>query len=165
MKTIRFRLLLAAIAVLLGTAIARSQDADAAPAPPPNRPAYGMRGGEMGFFARALNLTDDQKAQMKAIRQKEMPTIKPLLEQSHQIELQMHQYAEGSYDETKVRSLATQKSQVEAEIDVQRTRIHSEMYQLLTAGQKTQLKQLEAEHQARMQQRMQDAPLAPPAEE
>jgi Spy/CpxP family protein refolding chaperone len=167
MKSIRFRLLLAAIAVLLGTAISRAQDADAAPAPPPNHPhAYGMRGPEMGFFAHALNLTDDQKAQMKSIWQKEQPTMKPLFQQSRQIEQQMHQYAEGTYDEAKVRTLATQKAQVEAEIAVQRTQIHNQMYQLLTADQKAQLKELEAQHAARRTAHMlPDAPPAPPTEE
>ena len=68
MKSIGHRLLVAALAVLLGSAIAKSQTASDAPPPPPmHGHEFGMRGEMMGFFARQLNLTDDQKAQMKAV--------------------------------------------------------------------------------------------------
>jgi protein CpxP len=117
----------------------------------------------MGFFARSLNLTDDQKTQMKAIMQKERPTMKPLFQQQRQIELQLRQYVEGTYDEAKVQALATQKAQIEAQITVQQTRTHNQMYQLLTPDQQSKLKDMEARHQARMQQRTKQAPPEPPA--
>jgi periplasmic protein CpxP/Spy len=165
MKTIRFRLLVAALAVLMGTAIAKSQTAADAPPPPP-------RGhGEFGmfhmidFFAKKLDLTEDQQTQMKAILEKERPTLKPLMEQSHQIERQLHQYAEGTYNETRVRALATQQSKVELELSVQRTRIHNELFQLLTSDQQAKLKELEADHEAHMQEHMQDPPAGPPVEQ
>ena len=52
MKSIRFRLLLSVLAVLLGTAIAKSQTTEDTPAPPPMHAHYGMHGHMMGFFAR-----------------------------------------------------------------------------------------------------------------
>src|SRR5690242_12072242 len=101
MKSIRFRLLIAAMAVLLGTAIARSQTTtDTAPPPPMHGHGFGMGHGfgtdghMMGFFARKLNLTDEQKAQMKTILDKEHPTMKPLFEQERQIDQQLRQYVE-----------------------------------------------------------------------
>jgi Spy/CpxP family protein refolding chaperone len=162
MKSIRFRLLVAAAAVLLGTAIANSQTTADTPALPPAH-HHGMHGHMMraGFFPRALNITAEQKTQMKAIMEKERPTMKPLFQQAHQIDQQLHQYSEGTYDETKVRALAAQKSQVEVELTVAHTRIHNEMYQLLTTDQRTQLQQIEANHQARMQQHMHEAPPTP----
>ncbi|HTW60133.1 MAG TPA: Spy/CpxP family protein refolding chaperone [Terriglobales bacterium] len=164
MKTIRFRLLIAAVTVLLGTALTKAQTAEDAPPPPPmHGHEFGM-GHMMGFFAKDLDLTADQQAQMKAVIEKEHPVIKPLMQQSRQIEQQLHQYAEGSYNETKVRALAAQQAQVELELTVQRTRIHNELYQLLTADQQAKLKDLEATREARMQQHMQDAPPPPPEE-
>ena len=162
MKSIRFRLLLAACAVLLGSVIARSQAADETAPPPMHGHHFGM-GEHMRLF-HELNLTDAQKAQMKSIMQKEHPTMKPLFQQSHQIELQLRQYVEGSYDEAKVRALAAQKAQVETELTVQQTRIHNEMYQLLTADQQSKLKELEAQHEARMQQHMKNGS-SPPLED
>ncbi|MGA2101200.1 MAG: Spy/CpxP family protein refolding chaperone [Candidatus Sulfotelmatobacter sp.] len=160
MKSIRYRLLIAALAVLFGTAIAKSQTADATPPPPMHGHEFGMGGPMMGFFAKELNITDEQKTQMKAVLQKEHPAMKPLMEQQRQIDLQLRQYVEGSFDQAKVQALAAQKSQVQAQITVQETRVHNELYQLLTADQQSQLKQLEAQHEARMQQRMNQAPPA-----
>lgn len=166
MKSFRFRLIIAAMAVLLGTAIAKSQIADDAPPPPARHMhgGFGMHHPMMGFFARELNLTDTQKAQMKSIMQKERPTLKPLFQQSHQVDLQLRQYVEGNYDEAKVRALAAQKAQVETEMTVQTTRIHNEMYQLLTSDQQARLKEIEARHEARMQQHATAAPVAAPEE-
>jgi len=163
MKSIRIRLLVATLAVLLGTAIGRSQISTDTP-PPTHVHAhqYGMHGHGMGFFPRSLNLTDAQHEQIKTIMQKERPVMKPLFQQSHQIEQQLSQYAEGTFDEGKVRALSTQKAQVEAELTVQKTRIHNEMFQVLTADQQSKMKEIEANRESRMQDRMQEsAPAAP----
>jgi Spy/CpxP family protein refolding chaperone len=165
MKSIRFRLLIAAMAVLLASSIANAQTSDdTAPPPPMHGHEYGMHDHMMGFFSKALNLTDDQKAQMKAIMQKEHPAMKPLMQQERQIDGQLRQYVEGTYEEAKVRALAVQKSQIGVELTVAETRIHNELYQVLTTEQRAQLKEMEAKHEARMQAHMHGAPPAPPEE-
>jgi periplasmic protein CpxP/Spy len=161
MKSIRFRLTVAALAVLLGTALSHAQTADET-GPPPMHGHHGMRDEMMGF-SKNLNLTADQKAQMKAIMQKEHPTLKPLFQQIHQTDLQIRQYSEGAYDEAKVRTLATQESQTKVELAVQMTRIHNELFQVLTPDQQAQQKQFEANREAHMQQHMHDGP--PPSEQ
>ena len=162
MKSIRTRLLVAALAVLMGATIAKSQTADSTPpSPPMHGHGFGMHGEMMGFFARKLNLTDDQKTQMKAVMQKERPTMQPLHQQEHQIDQQLRQYVEGNFDQAKVAALAGQKAQIQAQLTVEETKIHNQLYQLLTDDQKTQLKQMEANHQARMQQRMNKQAPAP----
>ena len=166
MKAIRFRLLIAFLAVLMGSVIAKSQTAEDTP------PAAPMHGHGMGtgmgieghlqFLAAKLNLTDDQKTQMKAIMQKEKPTMQALHQQEQQIDQQLRQYVEGSFDHDKVTALAAQKAQIHAALIVEQTRIHNELYQLLTSDQKAQLKQMEANHEARIQQRMnKQAPASP----
>lgn len=165
MKLFRFRLLVAALAVLIGTSIAKSQTADAPPPPPVHGHGFGMGsmgGPMMGFFAKQLNLTDDQKAQMKAVLQKERPTVQPLRQQQHQLDLQLLKYVQGDFDQAMVQTIAGQKAQIEAKLIVQETRIASEMYKLLTPDQQAQVKQMVANHEARMQQRMDQAPPAPP---
>jgi len=163
-KVIRFRLLIAFLAVLMGSVIAKSQTAEDTPPPPPMH-GHGMgmgMEGHMHFLAAKLNLTDDQKTQMKAIMQKEKPTMQPLHQQERQIDQQLRQYVEGNFDQAKVAALAAQKAQIQAAITVEQTRMHSELYQLLTSDQKAHLKQIEADHEARMQQRMnKQAPAVP----
>jgi protein CpxP len=116
----------------------------------------------MGFLAKQLNLTEDQKSQMKAIWQKESPTMKPLFQQQRLIDQQLRQYVEGSFDQDKVQALANQKAQIQAQMTVAETRIHNQMYQQLTPDQQSQLKQIEAKHEARMQQHMNRQPATPP---
>ena len=155
MKAIRFRLLIAFLAVLMGSVIAKSQTAeDTPPAPPMHGHGMGMAMGDPHFLAAKLNLTDDQKTQMKAIMQKEKPTIQPLQQQEQQIDQQLRQYVEGSFDRSKVGDLAAQKAQIHAALTVEQTRIHNELYQVLTSDQKAQLKQMEANRAARIEQRM-----------
>lgn len=167
MKSIRFRLVIAALAVVLGTALAKAQTAADAPPPPPMH-GHGGFGMEhmIGFFADYLNLSDAQQAQIKTIMEKERPVLQPLLQQVHQDEQQLHPYAEGAYDEAKVRTLAAQQSQTQIELTVQRTRIHNELFQVLTPEQQAKMQQFEARQQARMQKHMQDnqAPAAPSEE-
>jgi Spy/CpxP family protein refolding chaperone len=57
-------------------------------------PMHHRRGGFMGGMElplRQLNLTDDQKAQIKQIFQAEKPSMKPLMEQEHTARMQMVQ--------------------------------------------------------------------------
>jgi len=172
MKSIRFRLMMAALAVLLGTMIARAQTADAAaPAAPPaqhtmHRHGFHRAGYMRGFFADYLNLSDAQRAQMKTIMQKERPTLKPLMQQLHQTRQQLRQFEEGSFDEAKVRAVATQQAQAQVELTVQQTRIHNELFQVLTTDQQAKMKEFEARRAARMQKRMGQPPVdAAPQEE
>jgi len=166
MKSIRYRFLIAAAVVLLGTAFSNAQTADATQAPPPQRVhahGWGGRGGDhMGFFADYLNLTDAQQAQMKTIMQKEHASMKPLMAQMRENKQQLHQFEEGAYDEAKVRTLAAQQAQTQVELTVAQTRIHSEMFQVLTPDQQTKMKEFEARREARMQKHMQNH-AAPPA--
>jgi protein CpxP len=159
MKSIRFRLFVAALAVMLGGAIAKSQTADAAA--PMHGHEFGMEGHRMGFFAKYLNLTDDQRAQMKAVMHKEHSTMKPLMQQVHQMDQQLKQYVEGTYDEAKVQALVAQQAQTMVQLKVQETRIHNELYQLLTPEQQAKMKEVEANHEARMQKHMQGASATP----
>jgi protein CpxP len=157
MKTIRFRLLIAALVVTMGAAIAQSQTADAAPM---QGHAFGMR-GPMGFFSKYLDLTDAQRTQMKAVLQKEHAAMKPQMQQLHQMQTELKQYEEGTYDEAKVQALVAQQSQTLVQLRVQETRIHNELFQLLTPDQQAKMKEFEANREARMQQRMQNPPPAP----
>jgi periplasmic protein CpxP/Spy len=163
MKSFSFRFLVAALAVTLG-AFAHSQTSDAQAAPPPaHEHGFGPAGHMIAFYSKMLDITDAQKAQMKSVWQKERATIKPLMQQAHQLDQQLKQYEEGTFDQAKVQVLVSQQSQTLVQLKVEEARIHSELYQLLTPDQQTKLKEFEANRAARMQQHMQEN--AAPSEE
>ena len=155
MKSIRFRFLVAALAVMLGAAIAKSQTADATTPQPTHGQAWGMRGHMMGLPLRQLDLTDAQREQVKAVMHKEHSTMKPLMTQLHAMQQQLKQYSEGTYDEAKVQALVAQQAQTLVQVKVEQTRIHNELFQLLTSDQQSKLKEFEANREARMQRHMQ----------
>jgi Spy/CpxP family protein refolding chaperone len=158
MNPVRRRILAVVFGVGLMAAVAFSQTAV--------HPAgFGHRGGGFGMLGMMgdyLDLTDAQRTQMKAILAKEKPTIRPLMQQLAQGHQQMHQLEQaGPFDETKVRTLATQQSQTMTELMVQKARIKSELMQVLTADQKTKLAAFEAKRQARFQRHFGRAPADP----
>lgn len=160
MKTSRWKTLVVAISVVtLLAAIGFSQTA-ATTAGPGHR---GRHFGRMlGISTRHLDLTDAQKTQMKDIMTKEKPTIQPLMQQLAQNRRQMRQLeSAGTFDESKVRPLATQQSQTMAELIVQKARIKSELMQVLTPEQKTKMAAFEARREARFQKHLQQGQAAP----
>jgi periplasmic protein CpxP/Spy len=123
----------------------------------------GMFGGPMmGFYVHQLDLTDAQRAQVKAIMAKERPALQPLMQQMAQGHSQLRDLAlSGNFDEGKARELASQQTQAMTELAVQHARIASEMVQVLTADQKTKLNALITQHDQRMMNRMQRNTPAP----
>ena len=150
MQSNRFRILLAVLAVTLMTAVGFSQTVVKAAGP--GHRGGGFGGPMMGMFADYLDLTDAQRAQMKDIMTKEKPTIKPLMQQLSQSHQQLRQLeSAGTFDEAKVRALATQQAQTMTELTVQKARIKSELMQVLTPDQKDKMAKFETRRQARLQ--------------
>jgi periplasmic protein CpxP/Spy len=152
MRLHRMKLFSAVVVLTLASTAAFSQE----PAAAGPHGGGGFMGHEFGFFADYLDVTDAQRAQMKQTLDAEKPTLKPLMQQEEQSHQQMLQLIQsGNFDEAKALAIASQESQTHIQLEVQRARIHSELYQMLTPEQKTKLAQFMAKHQQRMQQHMQ----------
>jgi Spy/CpxP family protein refolding chaperone len=152
MKSSHIRLLVVTLALTLTAAVAVSQTVR-----PVQMHSDEMFGGHMlNFFADYLNLTDAQQAQMKDILAKEKPTIQPLVQQVAQSHHQLRQLEmSGSFDEAKARALVAQQSANLTELIVQKARIESELFQVLTPEQKTTITQFMQRHEQRLAQHMQ----------
>jgi len=151
MKSNYFKVFTAALLVAVLGAIGFSQTIRRA-----HMRGEGMFGGGMRYLAHQLDLTETQHAQVKAIMAKEKPNFQPLMLQMAQNRQQMRQLImSGSFDEAKVRELAAQQSQTVTELTVQRARVESEMFQLLTPEQKTKLTTIVTQHEQRMMNHMQ----------
>ena len=123
-----------------------------------------MENHQLDFYAKYLDITDAQRTQMKEVLHKEHSTMKPVMQQVHQMDQQLRQYEEGTFDEAKVQALVAQQAQTLVQVKVQEARIHNELYQLLTPEQQTKLKEFQANREARMQKHMQSAPANMPQE-
>ncbi len=125
----------------------------------------GHRHERMERIARELNLTDAQKAQIKTMMQAQRATMQPLMQQMAQNRLaMMNATAGGAFDQAKVQAIANQQSQVEAQLEVQRASIHSQIYnQVLTADQKAKADEMQQKKIARINQHLQK--LSQPATE
>ena len=123
-------------------------------------------GRMLNYYADALDLSSAQQDQIKQIWAKEKPTMEPLMQQMHQFHGQMSQLTDnGTFDEAKVRALATQQSQTFVEMAVQHARVKSEMMQVLTPEQRTKFAELQAKHAQRWQKHMQGKESLPPPPE
>jgi protein CpxP len=126
---------------------------------------HGHRGGFMGGMElplHQLNLTDEQKAQVKQIFQTEKPTMQPLMQQEHAAHMQLVQLiTSGAFDQSKAAAIAAQESQTHMQLEIEHAKIGSQIYQLLSSDQKTKVADIIAQHQKRMQERMQNKNQAP----
>jgi periplasmic protein CpxP/Spy len=107
----------------------------------------GMRDG--GFF-RQLNLTEDQKARIKQIRDSFAERNKPLQEQLRAKRQELRQASEGgTFNEALATQKLTEIAPLEAKLMGERAKLHQEMLSVLTADQKAQLEQQRAQFKTR----------------
>jgi protein CpxP len=98
----------------------------------------GPRGGDHLF--RGLNLTDAQKAQVKAIHEKLREEAEALHEQMRGIHEQMRPLVEAAaLDETAVRALLVREAAIATELKLIEARGQNAVFNVLTAEQKAKL--------------------------
>lgn len=158
--------LIATLALALVAGIAFAQEAGGGGGPKHGGMHRNFMGGqELGMYLHRLNLSDDQKAQVKQIFQNEKPAMKPLMQREMQARLQMMQLVtSGAFDEGKAATLANQEAQTHVAMEVEHAKIGAQIYQLLNSDQKAKVADMIAKHQQRMQQHLENQP-APAASE
>jgi len=115
---------------------------------------HGWHGGSMMPLLSQLNLSEDQKAQVKAIFDEEHTKIAPLAETS----MKAHRALGGAihaptFDESAVRSAAAQAAVVESDLAVERARLASRIRGVLSPDQQKQMDALRQQSLERMQGR------------
>jgi periplasmic protein CpxP/Spy len=127
---------------LLLTAAAAVAFSQGPPQGPP--PGGGFRGGPgprdgLGPIARDLNLTDDQKAQIKKINDSFAESNKALFDQMRTLHQSEPDPGSGTFDEAAVRAAAEARAKIQVELDVSHAKMMSQIAGVLTAEQKAQL--------------------------
>lgn len=113
-------------------------------------------GGLMQHVTRVFNLTDAQQTQVKAMWESEKPNVMPLLQQLADGHKQMlAATANGTFDETKVTPIATQQAQTISQLLVEKEKLSSKFYQILTPEQRTKFDSLRQQHETRIDNMLQ----------
>ncbi len=141
------------IAVLIGTAVIAASSALFAVArvddpqtpdennqqtdSPEMREGRGRFGpGGLLHILRVLDLTEEQKAAVKAIIMRERTTIRPLILEMFKLRLELRKAtAHGAFDEEQVRKLARGLADVSAKLLVEKARVWSRIFAILTPDQ------------------------------
>ena len=118
------------------------------------REHHGGRGMMGGHMFSQLNLTDDQKASLKKIRDSHSETIKSLHEQIRTAMQSLHQAEQGgAFDEALASQKLAQVAPLRAKLMAEEFKIHQESLAVLTAEQKTKLDSLRQQFKGRFSER------------
>jgi Spy/CpxP family protein refolding chaperone len=148
---------LIAIGVSAG-AYVHAQDQNTNPQPPPFRgrgmgPGRGP-GGPMGMLPMLgprLGLTDAQQDQIKAIAAAHKAEWKALADRGRTAHLALDEaIGADTVNEALIRQKSADAAAVDADVAVARAHAHTEVFQILTADQKAQLKTMQAQMKQRM---------------
>ena len=121
----------------------------------------GGRGFAAGFALGQLDLSDAQKQQVRDIMQRHRQQSQPVMDRLQQaMQAQRAAINAVPVNEAAVRQAAAALAAVEADMAVDQARMHADIFSLLTVEQQEKAKQLEAQGQARAQERRQRAPRA-----
>jgi Spy/CpxP family protein refolding chaperone len=111
----------------------------------------GMGPEMIDHIARELNLTDTQKTQVKSLFEAGHATLVPLQQKIGEVRKQLEAAtANGQFDETQVRALATQQAQLQAETIVEHERMKSKIFALLTAEQRVKAEEMHKRYRRHM---------------
>ena len=111
---------------------------------------HGWGGMRRGGFFRQLNLTEDQQAKMKQIRESFAERNKPLREQLRAKRQELRQASEGgTFNEALATQKLTEMASLEAKLMGEQFKMHQETLSVLTAEQKAQLEQSKAQFKTR----------------
>lgn len=133
-------LLLLLLGLFGAAALPSQQFGDQPPGPPPDGP----RGNGI-MFLWALDLTDAQKSQIKAIMDSERSSTEAIAGQLRDARKTISDATlDGQFDEQRIRSLAAVEAQLQVEMTVARARRQAAVYKILTEEQQAKLKDLRA---------------------
>jgi periplasmic protein CpxP/Spy len=119
----------------------------------------GGPGGPMGMLpmlGRQLGLTDAQKGQIKQIADSHKDEWKALADRGRTAHAALNDAVTAdAFDEALIRSRSAEAAVVDTDMAVARARAHAEVFQILTADQKAQLKTKQTQMKDRMKNRQQ----------
>ena len=135
------------LAIVLGSltfVFAQTKDAGGDIRPPRGeRGAHPPMGGIPPFVLEKLNLTDEQKTQIKTIEDATRAAARDNFDKMRAYDEQMRTLVDsGNFDEAQARQILNGKAQIQTELELARIKTDMAIKNVLTAEQKTQFEQL-----------------------
>ena len=151
MKSIPMILAVAALLILTSITVVAAQG----PGPGGKGPnARGSQGDQLRRALSRLDLSEDQKASIKALFESNKDSMQAERETLRAARQALRaQMQSESFDEAAIRNLAGQAGAAEVEMAVARASLHNQVRQLLTDEQRGQLKEMQARRMERMEER------------
>ena len=142
---------MAAILTVATAAVAFSQTGSGKP-----KHDGGGLGFKLGMMTDYLDLTDVQQGQVKQVLASEKTALIPLKQQLAQTRQQiLQEVSSGTFDQAKITALASQQSQTKTQLEVEKAKILSEIFNILTPDQKAKAVSFMQRRSARFEQRLQ----------
>lgn len=169
MRTIQFWLT-GLVALMVAVLLAVGADAQGM-RPRGGRPGMGPGGGlgsqrgvEAQQFFRDLDLTEDQRAQMRSLREQSREESQPILKQLRELQKERRQLIQSNtFNEEAAKSLVNRESELRSALSLNRTANQHAVYNLLTPEQKAKLADRAAKAaENRAQRTTGERPAAPP---
>ncbi len=149
-RKITTKLLLTA---LVGSMLAVPLTLSASIQPEGRRGFRGDRGGRGGAIFHELNLTEDQRKQMRALREQgRQRTSRDIFERLRERRNALNEAVDNGADEATIRQLAYECGEAEGDAAVERARMHAQMMEILTPEQREQYQALREERKQKMEQ-------------
>jgi periplasmic protein CpxP/Spy len=112
------------------------------------------KGWMLKHMAKQLNLTEAQQTQIKGLMADEKTKIKPIKQQLRQNEEAQNANINGTFDEAQARAFAGKQAQLMTDLIVEKQRLKSQIFAVLTPEQRQKAQQLMQERQQSRQERM-----------
>lgn len=111
-----------------------------------SRAGFGVKGfGDRGFdrIAQKLNLTDDQKTQVKTIMEDSKTRLKPLMESLRESHKQAETLGvDGTFNEEQVNQIAANQSETMKQLFIEKEKTKAQIFAVLTPEQRTEAAQM-----------------------
>jgi protein CpxP len=110
--------------------------------------------GMLPMFGRQIGLTDAQRDQVKSIADSHKDEWKALFDRARTAHEALNDaIIADTIDEASIRQKSAEVAAIDADLAVARAHAHAEVFQILTADQKAQVKKMQADMKNRMKNR------------
>lgn len=117
-------------------------------------PGFGKHHGGPMMALRGLDLTDEQKAEVKEIMDASRTNVEPLIQQMHANQKQIAALGtSGSFDQAKVEALAAEQGNITAKLIVEKEKAKAQIFAILTDEQKAKAAEMRTKFEERFKGR------------